>query len=101
MFCMIRLLFAVPVSNAKLERIFSKLKHVKRLENILRIMEKSSNRETFGPISVIKKWSIHKFRCTIEEKGSRSYKTCSYAKVNVKSLSDNDSYDEEKNILRT
>ena len=46
---MIKLLFTVPVSNAKRERMFSKLKRVKidfrcslgtkRLENILRIME--------------------------------------------------------------
>ena len=50
---MIRLLFAVPVSNAKLERIFSKLKRVKinfrcslgvrRQENVLRIMEVGSS----------------------------------------------------------
>ena len=31
-------------------------------------------------------------------KGSRSYKSRNSAKVNVKSLSDDDSYDEEENI---
>ena len=57
---MIRILFTVPVSNAKLERIFSKLKRVKTnfrcslgvkgLENILRIMQEGSSWETFDPI---------------------------------------------------
>ena len=64
---MIIILFTVPVSNAKLERMFSKLKRVKTnfrwslgvkgLENILRIMEKGSSWETFDPISAIKQWS--------------------------------------------
>ena len=57
---MIRILFTVPVSNAKLERMFSKLKRVKTnfrrslgdkgLENILRSMEEGSSWETFNPI---------------------------------------------------
>ena len=51
---MIRLLSAVPVSNAKLERMF--------------------------------------FKCV---KGPHSYKSCSFAKVNVRSLSDDDSFDEK------
>ena len=48
-----KLLFTVPVSNAKLERILTKLKPVKinfrcslsveRLENILRIMEEEGS----------------------------------------------------------
>ena len=60
-----RLLFTDPVSNAKLERMFSKLKRVKtnfgcslgviRLEHILRIMEEGSSWETFDPVSAIKK----------------------------------------------
>ena len=54
---MIRLLFPVPVSNTKLERMFSKLKCVKInfccslgvqcLQNILRIMEEGSSSETY------------------------------------------------------
>ena len=105
---MIRLLFTVPVSNAKFERMFSKLKHVKtnfhcslavkRLENILRIMKEGISWETLDPMSAIKKWSIDTVRRTPEEKGSRSYKPRNSAKVNVKSLSDDDSYDEEENI---
>ena len=57
---MIRILFTVPVTNAKLERMFSKLKHVKTnfccslgvkgLKNILRITEDGSSWETFDPI---------------------------------------------------
>ena len=61
------ILFTVPVSNAKLERMFSKLKRVKTnfccslgvkgLENILRIMEEGSSWEMFYPISAIKQWN--------------------------------------------
>ena len=57
---MIRILFTVLVSNAKLGRMFSKLKRVKTnfrsslgvkgLENILRIIEEGSSWETFDPI---------------------------------------------------
>ena len=64
---MIRTLFTVPVSNAKLERMFSNLKRVKTnfrcslgvkgLENILRIMEEGSSWETFDPISAMKQWN--------------------------------------------
>ena len=61
-------------------------------------MEKGSSWETFDLISAIKKLSIDKVRRTTEEKGSRSYKSRNSAKVNVKSLSDDDSYHEEENI---
>ena len=64
---MTRILFTVPISKAKLEKMFSKLKHVKTnfccsvgvtgLENILWIMEEGSSWETFDPISAIKLWS--------------------------------------------
>ena len=105
---MITLLFTVPVSNAKLERMFSKLKRVKtnfrgsigvkQLENIFRAMEEGSSWETFDPISAIKKWGIDTVRRTIKEKISRNLKSRNSAKVNVKSLSDDGSYDEEENI---
>ena len=71
---------------------------VKLLENILKIMEEVRNWETFDLISAIKRWSNDKVRCTTEEKGSRSNKSCNSAKVNVKSLIDDDSYNEEENI---
>ena len=58
---MIRLEFTVRVSNAKLERMFSKLKRVKinfrcyagvkLLKNILKIMEEGSSWETFVPMN--------------------------------------------------
>ena len=65
-----KLLFTVPVSNTKLERILTKLKRfkinfrcslgVKRLENILRIIEEGgSSWETFDPMSVSNKGVDH------------------------------------------
>ena len=44
------------------------------------------------------KWSIDRVRCTTEETGSCSYRTRNSAKVNVKSLSDDGSYDEDENV---
>ena len=41
---------------------------------------------------------IDTVRRTTEEKRSRNYKSCNSVKVNVKSLSDDDSCDEEENI---
>ena len=61
-------------------------------------MEEVRYWETFDLIQAIKKWSIDKVRCTTEEKGSHSNKSCNSAKVNVKSLSDDDSYDTKENI---
>ena len=65
-----KLSFTVPVSNATLERILTKLKRVKinfrcslgvkLLENILRIMEEEGRSwETFDPISVTNKEVEH------------------------------------------
>ena len=75
----IRLLFTVPVSNDKLQRMLSKMKRVKsnfcrsigvkRLGNILRIMEERSILQTDVLILVITKWGTDKVRRTIEEKG--------------------------------
>ena len=61
-------------------------------------MEEVSNWETFDLILAIKEWSIDKVRRTTEEKRSHSYKSCNSAKLNIKSLSDDDSYDEEGNV---
>ena len=44
------------------------------------------------------KWSIDKVRRATEEKGPRNFKSHTSAEANVKSLSDDDSEDEEKNI---
>ena len=105
---MSRLLFTVPVSNAKLERMLTKLKRAKInfrcslgfkcLEKNSRIIEEGSNWETFDPISAIKKWSIAKVRRASEKEGLSSYKSRNSAEVNIKSLSDDDNYDEEENI---
>ena len=65
-----KLLFTVPVSNTELERILTKSKRVKinfrcslgvkRLENILRIMEEEgSSWETFDPVSASNKEVEH------------------------------------------
>ena len=71
---------------------------VKCSENIFRIMEQGSSWETFDPMTAIKKWSIDKVRCTTEEKGPHSYKSCDFTEVNVKFLRYDDSYNEEENI---
>ena len=54
--------------------------------------------ETFDPMSGIKKWSTDKVKWETEEKRPRRYKPRNFAEVNVKSLSDDDSYDKEENI---
>ena len=81
--------------------MLSKSKHVKTNFHcslgILRIVEESSSWETFDPISAIKKWNIDTVRRTAE-RGSRRYKSRNFAKVNGKSLSDDDSYNEEEDI---
>ena len=114
---MIRFLFTVSVSNAKLERMSSKLKHVKtnfccslvvkRLESYenygrqqLQIAIEVSSLENFDLISAMKKQRIDKSRRITEEKESRSYKSQNSAKVNVKSLIDDDSYSSQKIFLK-
>ena len=49
-------------------------------------------------MSAIKKWSIDKVRRATQEKGPRNFKPRHSAEVNVKSLSDDDREDEEKNV---
>ena len=61
-------------------------------------MEEGSSCETFEPISAIKKRSIDKAWRTTAEKGSYSYNLFNSARVNIKSLSNDDSYNEEENI---
>ena len=89
--------------------MFSKLKHVKtdfccsfgvkRLGNVLRTtMEEGSSSKVFYSVSAKKKWNIDKVRRTTKDKGSHSYKSCNSAKVNVASLSDDDSYKGQENI---
>ena len=114
---MIRFLFTVSVSNAKLERMFSKLKHVKtnfccslvvkRLESYenygrqqLQIAIEVSSLENFDLISAMKKQRIDKIRRITEEKESRSCKSQNSAEVNVISLIDDGSYSSQKIFLK-
>ena len=62
-------------------------------------MEEGRNWETFDLILAIIKRVIDKVSCTTEEKGSRSYKSRNSVKLKVKSLNDDDSYDEDINIF--
>ena len=62
-------------------------------------MEEGRNWETFDLILAIIKRVIDKVNCTTEEKGSRSCKSRNSVKLNVKSLNDDDSYDEDINIF--
>ena len=61
-------------------------------------MEEGSSSKVFYSVSAKKKWNIDKVRRTTKDKGSRSYKSCNSAKVNVASLSDDDSYKGQENI---
>ena len=82
---LIELLFTILVSNAKLKRMFSKLKRVKtnfrcslslqRLENILRIMEEGPAWEEYDPLPAIELWHSAKQRRPCDEKQKRSYTT--------------------------
>ena len=94
---LVELLFTVPISNAKLERMFSKMKRVitvfrsstkeLRLENILRIMEDDVSWENYDPVSAIHHWLSDKERRVGEEDGPREYKKRA-SKRTIASLSD-------------
>ena len=98
----IELLFTIPVSNAKLERMFSKLKRVKtnfrcslslqRLENILRIMEEGPAWEDYDPLPAIELWHSDKQRRPHDEKQKRTYTTRkSHKKLSTMSSDESDS----------
>ncbi len=104
---LIELLFTIPVSNAKLERMFSKLKRVKtnfrcslslqRLENILRIMEEGPAWEEYDPLPAIELWHSAKQRQPHDEKQKRSYTTRkSHQRVSTISSDESDSEAAEK-----
>ena len=94
---LVELLFTVPISNAKLERMFSKMKRVitvfrsstkeLRLENILRIMEDDVSWENYDLVSAIHHWLSDKERRVGEEDGPREYKKRA-SKRTIASLSD-------------
>ena len=75
--------FTIPISNAMLETMFSKLTRVLttlrsslkeiRLENILRVMEEGPAWEEYDPIDAINTWYGDADRRLAEESGPRTY----------------------------
>ena len=75
---LIELLFTIPITNAKFEWMFSKLKQVKtnercslsqnRLESVLRIMEVGPSVADFDPISPVHLWLTTKGRSKLTVK---------------------------------
>ena len=69
---LVELLFSVPVSNAKLERMFSKLKRIKtifrasltstRVENVLRIVEDGLPLVEYKVMPAVEAWAAEKHR---------------------------------------
>ena len=69
---LVELLFSIPVSNAKLERMFSKLKRIKtifraslsstRVENLLRIVEDGPPLVEYNVMPAVEAWTAKKYR---------------------------------------
>ncbi|CAB4003716.1 zinc finger 862-like [Paramuricea clavata] len=104
---LVELLFTIPVSNAKLERMFSKLKRVKtnfrcslslqRLENILRIMEEGPTWEEYDPLPAIELWNSAKQLRPHDEKQKRTYTARkSHKRLSTMSSDESDSETAEK-----
>ena len=101
----IELLFTMPISNAKLERMFSKMKNVKtlarssikekKLESLLRIREEGPKLDDFDPTSAIQLWMDSKYRRPNQRKRKTYKKRASKKAANqVRSLSDSDTTSE-------
>ena len=96
---LISLLFTLPVSNAKLERMFSKLKRIKtlqraslganRLENLLRIVEDGPNVENFDAIPAMEYWANQKDR-RLNQKPRKKYAPREVKSNKIGTLSDTD-----------
>ena len=94
---LIELLFTIPVCNAKLERMFSKLKYAKtdfrcslstkRLEHLLRIVESGPDVKNYDVLPAIAKWASDKNRRPSEQK-PKVYKKRTEKKRKISSLSD-------------
>ena len=90
----------MPVSTAKVERLFSRLKRVKdttrtllkqeRLENLLRIGEEGPPVKEFDALPAVKSWSQDKV-CRTNQKVSRTYKQ----RVKRRDIHDDDDSDVE------
>lgn len=102
---MVELIFTIPVSNAKLERMFSKMKHVKtlnrsalkekKLEAILRILEEGPPLQTYDPTPAIQLWMNAKYRRPNQRK-RKTYKKREGKKSKIGSLSDSDTMSEQE-----
>ena len=104
------LAFCLPVSTAKLERLFSLLKCIKRdtcaalsvnwVENLMRISQKGPPLECFDPTNAMKLWANHVVRRPAQSKCHRNYKKRqSKSNNNKKSSSTKD--DDEFEMWRT
>ena len=102
------LAFYLPLSKAKLERLFSMLKHIKRdtraalganrVENLMRISQERPPLECFDLTNAIKLWADHVVRRPGQSKSYRNYKkrqSRSNNNNNRESLSTDDDDDDE------
>ena len=93
---LVELLFTIPVTNAKLEKMFSKLKHIKtncrsrltetRLESLLRIADDGPKFSEYDVSSAMSLWAKGKMRRP--KQSERSYKKRKSNKPKIPSLSD-------------
>ena len=101
----VELMFTFPVSNAKLERMFSKLKRVKtdfrasiqneRLEHLLRIVEDGPAIEVYEPTSAMRFWASAAVRRP-KQRLRKPYKNRIVKKNSVGSISDDSSSEENE-----
>jgi hypothetical protein len=104
---LIELLFTIPICNAKLERMFSKLKYVKndfrcslstiRLEHLLRILEYGPSVSDYDVMPAVEKWALDKHR-RVHQKKRKLYTKRQDKKRKIGSLSDESSTDEEPEL---
>ena len=105
---LIELLFTIPISNAKLERMFSKLNQVKtlqrgslqqiRLEYLLRIAEEGPAVERYDVTPAMKIWANEKVRRP-KQTERKQYEKRESKKRKLSSLSDSDSDDNQKTAI--
>jgi hypothetical protein len=107
-------LFSVPISNAKLERLFSKLKRTKsdarcslgeeRLTNVLRIEEEGPPLGSFDASPVVQMWQSQKVRRP-NQKRRKKYrarkKKVKYYHVSEKDANSDDSVDDVNDVIDT
>lgn len=101
----VELLFTLPISNAKLERMFSNLKTIKtvkrvnlraqRLDSFLRISEDGPDVDKFDATTALQLWANEKVRRPCQSQ-RKDYKQRQSKAVRIGSLSDSDSSSEEE-----